>query len=157
LIHQDSPDYESALARLEANIEETPNASDADYDYGWAMVCCAKLGKYEETYLYYEFLRKHCYGWLTKGAGGANRNWESRCRQVRELFASQKDAAARAVATRMAELDEQTRARIRAETLGLVRQANQGDVQAAQRLQHARYHEILVELTARGELVPTEK
>jgi len=121
------------------------------------MVCSARLGHYRKALRYYKHLREHCYGWLAKGAGGANRNWERRCRETREWLASHRDRDARAVSARMEELDSQARARIQSETLDLVGKASNGDMQAAMSLQRQRYHEVLVDLIAEGRLVPVKQ
>jgi hypothetical protein len=116
-----------ALEKLEENIRETPNATDIDYDLGWAMVCCARLGKYNKAYEYYATLRRSHYGWLTEGAGGATRNWDSKHAEVRSILKDSGDAKALALYESMLAIDNECRQRLEDETLALAKKANSGD------------------------------
>jgi WD40 repeat protein len=99
LIHQARPDYPRALELLEQNIQETPDAGDVDYDYGWAMICSARLGQFQRAYEYYVKLRERL------DAGGITRNWNTEIAEVKRLLAASGDPEAKAVREQMLRLD----------------------------------------------------
>ena len=107
LIHQNPPDFQTALDLLEQNIREFPNATDVDYDYGWAMVCCANLGEYEKAYQYYRTIRIRFAGMLKTGAGGAMRSWDDRAADVRLRVRSSTDPEAKRIYEKMMELERE--------------------------------------------------
>lgn len=156
LLQGDPPDPASALALLERNIEETPGADYADYDLGWAMVCCARLEKFRSALQYYRTLRRKHHGWLGEEKGPAVRNWE--CCHAETLELARKAAArnreAGEIAAWMERYDVEAQAALLEETVDLVRRTGAGEAGAASRLRSCprRYGSVLVELMARGRL-----
>ena len=71
---------------LEDNIQKHPKAGNIDYDYAWAMYCHAKLSNFERAAEYYKIIRTRFPGWQRFGAGGANRNWDWKLKEVREII-----------------------------------------------------------------------
>jgi len=109
-INDPQPDYARALKLLETNIAEHPDRVDIDYEYGWAVLCCAKLGRYKDVLHYYEILRRDYSGPVATVSDQPNtafqvRNWESQLAEARKLTEAANTDEAKMAAARMAELD----------------------------------------------------
>ena len=105
LIYSDPPDYNGALAILEANIREFPNAPKADYNYSWAMYCYTKIEEYEKAYGCYEKLRRSYNGPLE--TDGVHRDRDTMHCAVRIILFDSGDPKAKAIADRMLALDSE--------------------------------------------------
>jgi WD40 repeat protein len=99
LIRQKAPDYPHALDLLEQNGEETPTAGDIDYDYVWAGMCCAHLGKWQDVCDYYTVVRK-------RFGRDWPRDWEQELAEIRRLVAAGKGAEAGRVSVELLKLDQ---------------------------------------------------
>ncbi len=148
--------FEPALALLQENIKETPDAGDIDYSYGWACYCAAQLGKVDLTLEYYEVMRTRFYGGLSLGAGGAHRNWDLKLRRARKAIAASSGARRDEVLRKIDALDEIGYNAAVARVKDLIRKAQHGDQIAQRHLTRSSHVKILVDLIASGELELSE-
>lgn len=147
----DADAYERALRLLQKNIGETPDAVDVDYDYAWAMVCAANLGRYELALDYYRIIVTDFYGWVTNN--GVTRNWIDQRETVRNELAQQKTGESGRILKEMTKLEDLAAQRFQQEALALIRQASDGDKASAEALNSRRYQQILVTLIAQKKLI----
>jgi len=103
LIHQARPDYPRALELLEQNIQETPDASNIDFDCVSAMICSARLGQFQRAYEYYARLRERL------DAHGVTRNWNTEIAEVKKLLAASADPEAKAAFQQMLQAEQKPR------------------------------------------------
>ena len=124
--------YAPALALLEANMRETPHASDIDYSYGWATVCAANLGDLPRALEYYAIVQTRYYG--VQRSDGMARSWESRLATARSAVAMRNDPGRDAALREMKRLDRIALELTMASVASLVRRAEQGDETAKEML-----------------------
>ncbi len=147
--------YEEALKLFQLNIEETPRAGNIDYSYGWGCLCLAKLGRLDEMLSYYRVLCTRFFGWLGKGAGGANRTWRGIRERARNTVAASKYPEKEAILKKLKELEVIARSRYLILAEQLVQDASAGDKKALAKLagdDYRNYNEALIELIRLGRL-----
>jgi tetratricopeptide (TPR) repeat protein len=141
-------EFKPALELLQRNMTETPDATNADYDYGWAIVCAAHLGDVDLTLRYYEVLRTKYYGWLSSGASGASRKWDDNLALARQALAVAAAPLKEDVLRRMDALDRLGHDHYVSQVKDLIRRTQNGDLIARQALQSGMAMEAMVELIA---------
>ena len=100
LMNESPPDYAAALWRFQANIFESPTATDIDYDYVNAAICCARLKRCDEACDYYVL--------VSKEFSGGSRSWQKELREVRRLIAESTDPACRGALERLDGADKRS-------------------------------------------------
>jgi|GEM_PF-3541651 len=143
--------YEEALELLQANIKSDPDAGNADYWYGWAVVCLANLERYDEMLPYYQLMRTKYNGWLIEGAGGARRNWDARLYTAQQQVAASNHPDKNAVLRKMTELDESAIKDAREELEQSILRAGDGDRTAIEQLK--KDPSGLIDLIIEGRLI----
>jgi hypothetical protein len=94
LLNRVPPDHAAALACFEENIRNASLAADIDYSHAWAMICLARLERWDDALNHYQILAERFPGTVEGGASGAARIWEPRLSEVRGIVASSPDPAA---------------------------------------------------------------
>jgi tetratricopeptide (TPR) repeat protein len=145
-------DFDAALSLLEQNIAETPDATDIDYAYGWAVVCAAHLGDVDRTLTYYKVLRTRFGGWKSTGAGGANRIWDHNLTVARQALQAGGVADKKRVLQQLDELDRLGRESAVRELKALIRRVQAGDQIAIEQLRSTSHIQPFIDLIVDGEL-----
>jgi WD40 repeat protein len=101
LIHQQPPEYSRALDLLEQNLCETPGAEDIDYDYVWAAICSAHLGKFDDAFEHYAAVYRRF--------SGGPRKWDAELAEVKRTIAAADDPKARQVRRQILDLEKNGR------------------------------------------------
>lgn len=125
--------YEKALQLLKENIKETPNATNLDYDYGWATICLARLCRVEELVQFYKTMRTRFDGLLQEG--GALRDWDDKLLEAKQVIASCAHSNTRAVVEELNELDRKSKLERDSTLERLILLGSMGNPRALQRLE----------------------
>jgi tetratricopeptide (TPR) repeat protein len=133
--------FEEALELLKLNIEETPNAGDIDYSYGWACVCLAELERFDEALRYYEIMCTRFYGTIRKGAGGAVRSWDDLLDKLKDAVRESSFTDKAQILQQMEKLDKVASDKYLTDAKKLVRSASGGNKTAIERLNGADYRD----------------
>jgi hypothetical protein len=102
-------DFAPALGLLQANIAAHPDAPNIDYEYVWALVCLAELGRFEEMPAYYRFVRSRYQGMVHDPVTDLRRDWTARLTGIgAKLRAKKEDERAARTLEALAEIDRAT-------------------------------------------------
>ena len=149
--------YDAALPLLEQNIADTPNATNIDYAYGWAVVCAAHLGDVDRTLTYYKVVRTRFGGWQHTGAGGAHRIWENNLAMARRAIKAGRAPGKERVLKQMDEFDRLGRELAVRELKALVRRVEAGDQVAVDQLRGTSHIQPFIDLIVDGQLKLVEE
>jgi len=146
-------EYEKALVLLKQNIQETPDAPDIDYDYGWGILCLGKLCQFEEFVKFYEIMRMRYYSPSRALDGGNIRDWEDQLMNAKRAIFECPDVNSQGMVKRLIPIDDKAEQAYKRHVEDLIHRGSMGDRRAVEELQLN--GAALAEYIAKGDLILT--
>jgi hypothetical protein len=144
-------EYGKALVLLKQNIEETPDAPDIDYDYGWGILCLGKLCQFEEFVRFYEIMRTRYYGTSRVHDRGRIRDWDDKLMEAKKALFECPDVNSQAMVKRLMPIDDKAERTYKLYIEDLIHRGSMGNHRAVEELQLN--GAALAEYIAKGDLI----